>query len=354
MPGLRGGEFIADPHTAGSITLLLQASLPCCLLGQRTDAVLLKLRGGTNTKGAPSTDFMKLCLFPVLTTFFGVPEENLQVTIKKRGYYPLGGGEVDFKIIPVRSLTPITLLERGLPKKITISAFGGGTGKKLSKDVARLVKQKVSEIFPAVDIVMMVSEEPDGGEEKKLETRLAISTTTTTSSGKGQYGGKPNNKNAGRSDDNATMTFKERRAAAEEKRRKNAGVSGCQVVLQTTTGAFITGDSLVLEAGKTGAVQISATEVSDKAVERLKEAWEKGRGCVDEYLMDQLIIFMALAKGTSKVLCPAPTSISSLHIETAIHFSELLCGVKFRVEDQGDGTKIIECEGMGFGLQPKY
>lgn len=50
VKGLRGGEFIADPHTAGlylcqttpnslgSITLLLQASLPCALLGARSEA----------------------------------------------------------------------------------------------------------------------------------------------------------------------------------------------------------------------------------------------------------------------------------------------------------------------------
>lgn len=78
---------------------------------------------------------------------------------------------------------------------------------------------------------------------------------------------------------------------------------------------------------------------------------QQGKGCVDEYLMDQLVIFMALAKGRSRVRCPAPTSISSLHLETAIYFSELLCGVKFDIIPQSDGTKIIECNGMGFGTQ---
>lgn len=284
---MRSGEFLADPHTAGSITLLFQASLPCCLLGQRTGLnpeVILKLRGGSNTKGAPPVDFIRLCLFPMLSLFFGVPSENLKVDVKKRGYYPLGGGDVDFSIVPVKSLEPIVLIDRGEPKEIIGTAFGGGTGKKIAKDVARLTKQKLSVLFPGIDINITVCDEPDGGEEKKMELSMASSaatttTTTTTTSPKNTKQGKASARGRAtasqqNSDDSATMTFKERRAMAEEKRRKNAGVSGCQVVLRTTTNAFITGDALVLEAGKTGTVTISPTEVSDIAVGRLREAWE--------------------------------------------------------------------------------
>lgn len=46
-------------------------------------------------------------------------------------------------------------------------------------------------------------------------------------------------------------------------------------------------------------------------------------GCVDEYLADQLIIFMALANGVSKIR----TGPLSLHTTTSIHFSALMTGV---------------------------
>lgn len=45
-------------------------------------------------------------------------------------------------------------------------------------------------------------------------------------------------------------------------------------------------------------------------------------GCSDEYLTDQLIIFMALARGTSCLL----TGPLSLHTRTAMHFAETMTG----------------------------
>ena len=50
LPGVscRGGDFVADIHTAGSITLLIQAAMPCALLGQR-EPVEVTMHGGTGT-----------------------------------------------------------------------------------------------------------------------------------------------------------------------------------------------------------------------------------------------------------------------------------------------------------------
>ena len=42
---------------------------------------------------------------------------------------------------------------------------------------------------------------------------------------------------------------------------------------------------------------------------------------------------MALAHGTSTIICNAPTSITSLHLETAIHLVTLLTRAKFAVEE---------------------
>lgn len=57
--------------------------------------------------------------------------------------------------------------------------------------------------------------------------------------------------------------------------------------------------------------------------------------CVDQWAQDQLIIFMALAKGTPRMLCSSPT----LHTRTAMVIAEqMLPGVKFRLKRlQGGG-----------------
>ncbi len=66
------------------------------------------------------------------------------------------------------------------------------------------------------------------------------------------------------------------------------------------------------------------------AVERLTEAWKAG-GCMDEHLADQLVVFMAVAQGPSRILCPARSSISSQHLQTAVHFAGLLTNTRFWV-----------------------
>ena len=68
-------------------------------------------------------------------------------------------------------------------------------------------------------------------------------------------------------------------------------------------------------------------------------------GCLYR-LQDQLIIFMALAEGTSKVACGPLT----LHTRTAIAVAEQLTAARFTVKP-GEGaageTYTIECQGAG-------
>lgn len=69
----------------------------------------------------------------------------------------------------------------------------------------------------------------------------------------------------------------------------------------------------------------------------------KTRVCVDDYMQDQLIVLMALAKGKSRI----KTGNITLHTKTAIHVAEQMSHAKFNIVDNKDGTHIIECEGIG-------
>ena len=62
-------------------------------------------------------------------------------------------------------------------------------------------------------------------------------------------------------------------------------------------------------------------------------------------MQDQLILFMALAKGKSSIRSGPLT----LHTKTAIHYTELLTGVKFNIHsDSSNKNFIVECEGIGY------
>ncbi|GFR48196.1 hypothetical protein Agub_g10013, partial [Astrephomene gubernaculifera] len=95
---------------------------------------------------------------------------------------------------------------------------------------------------------------------------------------------------------------------------------GCGVVLfaDTDTGCR-------LGASAKGERGMPAEEVGERGAAELAEALSSGT-CVDQWMQDQLVIWMALAAGVSRMRCSEPT----LHTRTAMVVAEaLLPGVKF-------------------------
>lgn len=69
----------------------------------------------------------------------------------------------------------------------------------------------------------------------------------------------------------------------------------------------------------------------------------KNEICVDAHMQDQLIIYMALATGCSRVRAGALTK----HTRTAIYVAEQMAGVNFIIEYGNFGQTLISCEGIG-------
>ncbi|KAG9016073.1 hypothetical protein FRB93_011547 [Tulasnella sp. JGI-2019a] len=118
------GSYSADPGTAGSTTLLLQVSLPCLLFPSWPGTSQLNLFGGTNASMAPPIDFVEHVLFPFLSRYFGI---HPTLDIRRRGYFPRGGGEIFVTVPPVSSAIPaISLVDRGSVTRIKGKAYVAG------------------------------------------------------------------------------------------------------------------------------------------------------------------------------------------------------------------------------------
>ncbi|XP_070252370.1 RNA 3'-terminal phosphate cyclase [Myotis yumanensis] len=205
--------------------------------------------------------------------------------IKMRGYYPKGGGEVIVQVSPVKQLNPINITERGSVTKISGRAFvAGALPFKVAKEMAAAAVRCLRKEFRDLYVNIQPVQEP-----------------RDHAFGNG---------------------------------------SGIIVVAETSTGCLLAGSAL----GKRG---VNADKVGIDAAEMLLANLRHG-GAVDEYLQDQLIIFMALANGVSRI----KTGPVTLHTQTAIHFAEQLAKAKFTVkksEEEGDASKdayIIECQGI--------
>ncbi|MFW9800269.1 MAG: RNA 3'-terminal phosphate cyclase [Candidatus Thorarchaeota archaeon] len=100
----RGGRFSCDIGTAGSVSLVLQAALPTASLAP--DPIKLTLTGGTDVAWSPPIDYMRAVFVHTLQKMGPVVE----LTTRKRGHFPRGGGKVSCLVNPVEKVRPLELV----------------------------------------------------------------------------------------------------------------------------------------------------------------------------------------------------------------------------------------------------
>ncbi|XP_034529593.1 RNA 3'-terminal phosphate cyclase [Notolabrus celidotus] len=209
---------------------------------------------------------------------------NFDCDIRMRGYYPKGGGEVMVTVNPVKELQPVNMMERGNITKIYGRTF-----------VAGVLPFKLAKDMSTAAVRTIRKE------IKELYVNIQ---------------------------------------SLQEKDKAYGSGNGIIIIAESSTGCVFAGSAL----GKKG---VYADKVGMEAAEMLLRNI-RNNGCVDEFLQDQLIIFMALAKGKSRIR----TGPVTLHTQTAIHVAEQLTQAKFTItkcEDElsTNETYIIECEGSG-------
>jgi len=111
------GEYIFDIKTAGSISLVFQTIFPPLLSTTKTSRITIK--GGTHVPFSPTYHYIAGVFIPVLNKM-GI-EANC--SINRYGFYPKGGGEVEFEISPIKKLKGVNLTSRG--KLLSINGYSG-------------------------------------------------------------------------------------------------------------------------------------------------------------------------------------------------------------------------------------
>jgi len=269
----RGGSFDIDIGTAGSISLLLQATLP--VLAAASGEVRMTVKGGTDVKWAPPIPYFQHVLLPLLREF-GLKAE---LKLLRRGYYPQGGGLVEVRVEPSYPLKPARLVERGELREVGGVSYASG----LPRHVAERQAQAALELL---------RREGYGGYVSEIE--IDVETPAV-------------------------------------------GV-GSGIVLWAKFERGIVGGDALGEKGKRAEV------VGREAAERLLQSLRSGAP-VDPHALDNLVIYMALAEGSSRVASSELTS----HAETAIWLCERVSGARFRVEQVGS---LFEVEAEGIGFKP--
>ncbi len=164
-PGVMEGRTLSiNIGTAGAISLLLQTLvLPCSFSETK---VRLKISGGTDTRWSMPIDYVSQVVLPALQDF-----ADFKVRLTSRGYFPRGGGKVDFTIIPKihrsqfdspagfidhlhGTLKPFDMIDRGplLHIKGISHAAAALARSQVAERQARAAKQALRKLGVRVDI----------------------------------------------------------------------------------------------------------------------------------------------------------------------------------------------------------
>jgi RNA 3'-terminal phosphate cyclase (ATP) len=120
-----------DIGTAGSIPLILQILIPAVSVSKKR--LKMTITGGTDVLWSPTSDYTRF----VLSEAYARLGINFQMEIKRRGYYPRGGGIVNVQIFPREKINPISLLKRTSKSTKIFCTYSGIS--------SHLIEQQVNE-----------------------------------------------------------------------------------------------------------------------------------------------------------------------------------------------------------------
>lgn len=108
IPGpIRGGEYHFAIGSAGSCTLVLQTVVLALLQAPQPSTV--RISGGTHNAMAPPVQFLEHAYLPLLACMGA----EVDIDLRRYGFYPAGGGEVIATVRPCAQLRQLSLMDRG-------------------------------------------------------------------------------------------------------------------------------------------------------------------------------------------------------------------------------------------------
>ncbi|XP_016908085.1 RNA 3'-terminal phosphate cyclase-like protein isoform X1 [Apis cerana] len=175
-PGLlNGGEFEHDCNIQRGIGYYLEGIMilaPFC-----KNTVNVKLKGITNNTIDPSVDRIKASAIPILKKFISGDNEII-LTINKRGAAPLGGGEIKFKCPISRNLKSIQLQNSGMVKRIRGTACSIRVSPAIGNRIVESVKCILLKFLPDVYIYTDHCKGASSGKSPGFGVSLSAETTS--------------------------------------------------------------------------------------------------------------------------------------------------------------------------------
>ncbi|MES2887727.1 MAG: RNA 3'-terminal phosphate cyclase [Pseudomonadota bacterium] len=154
-PGaVRPGEYAFDVGSAGSSTLVLQTVWPALLQGDRPTS--LQLTGGTHNPLAPPFPFIDRCFAPLVRRLGA----GANLTLKRHGFAPQGGGVIEAVLTPAETLVPFDLLQRGVLRQVQAQCVAPGLGQEAALQALVPLQAMLSDVLGPEGAALLSLETP--------------------------------------------------------------------------------------------------------------------------------------------------------------------------------------------------
>ncbi len=155
---LQGGKYFFDvaerTGSAGSVTLVAQALLPP-LLGAR-EPTTLTIRGGTHVAWSPPVHYLLSVFLSALAELGAV----VTLTLRRWGWYPRGGGEVQLTVQPTGKLSGQKWLTPPDQRKFQALSAASRVPSHVIQRQGKRLKTRLGEGLPVVELE---AQSPDPG-----------------------------------------------------------------------------------------------------------------------------------------------------------------------------------------------
>ena len=138
-------DLVEDVRTAGSISLILQVLIPVIAISQKK--INLRIIGGTDVSWSPSITYTKHVLSEAYKNF-GI---KFSIEIRKRGYFPKGGGEVRLHVFPSK-INSCSFLERETRDLKVECSFSKIAVEEIKSSVDKIIKKIEDENFTVKEL----------------------------------------------------------------------------------------------------------------------------------------------------------------------------------------------------------
>lgn len=147
-------DVAEERGSAGAVTLVTQSILPILFFAGKESAVTLK--GGTHVPFSPIFDYLNEVLLPTIKQL----GYEARSEIKRYGFYPVGGGEINLKIKPISlsSFANISGTKRGELRSLKVVSRVANLPLAIAERQAKRVREKLEGDFKITEMIIETCE----------------------------------------------------------------------------------------------------------------------------------------------------------------------------------------------------